>query len=66
MKKWEQRKDDLNQEKLEEQQMMDDEIGEKFNVTNTSALKEFNPDNIKNDDPNANPWEVINKETDIH
>ena len=59
-----QRKDDLNQEKLEEQQMMDDEIGEKFNVTNTSALKEFNPDNIKNDDPNANPWEVINKETD--
>ena len=61
----EERRDELNREKLEEQQMMDDEIGERFNVTNSSALKEFNPDNIKNDNNREqNPWEVINKETD--
>ena len=60
----EQRKDELNQAKLEEQQMMDDEIGERFNVTNSEALKEFNPDNIKNDNIESNPWEVINTQTD--
>ena len=61
----EMRREELNREKLEEQQMMDDEIGERFNVTNASALKEFNPDNIKNDNNNdANPWEVINHQTD--
>ena len=58
------RRDELNREKLEEQQMMDDEIGERFNVTNESALKEFNPDNIKNDNTEGNPWEVINKQAD--
>ena len=58
------RKDELNREKLEEQQMMDDEIGERFNVTNESALKQFNPDNIKNDNTEGNPWEVINKQAD--
>ena len=58
-----QRKDELNQAKLEEQQMIDDEIGERFNVTN-QGLKEFNPDHIKNDNNDANPWEVINTQTD--
>ena len=58
------RKDQLNQEKLEEQQMMDDEIGERFNVTNASALKEFDPNNIRNDKSESNPWEIINKQAD--
>ena len=59
------RRNELNREKLEEQQMMDDEIGERFNVTNASALKEFDPENIKKDiDTEANPWEKIDKQTD--
>jgi len=59
------RRNELNREKLEEQQMMDDEIGERFNVTNASALREFDPENIKKDiDTEANPWEKIDKQTD--
>ena len=59
------RREELNREKLEEQQMMDDEIGERFNVTNESALKQFNPDNIKNDNnTEENPWDVVNHQTD--
>ena len=59
------RREELNREKLEEQQMMDDEIGERFNVTNESALKQFNPDNIKNDNnTETNPWDIINHQTD--
>ena len=57
------RRDQLNQEKIEEQRMIDDEIGERFNVIDENALKEFDPDNIRNDNTEGNPWEM-NKQTD--
>ena len=43
--------------------MMDDEIGQRFNVTDQNALLRFNPEDIKIDNVNENnPWEVVKEQ----